>query len=410
MSMTTTIHAAARQRRRRVLLVVLSTLAFIGLSVAPAGADDLFVPAAAAIDATPSTDLLDGDIVTVSGTGFPAGAAIVIVQCLAGAGQAGCNLSQQTFVTADGAGAFSSGFRVSRLMYIGGVTDCADPGACIIGAGVPPDGSAGSAGVAIQFDPDVPLPPPPTLDVVPSSDLVDRQVVMLAGSGFPSGVPVAFVQCLTAGEGPSKCDLTNQAFGFTDDTGDVVLYLRVARILGTPDGSADCAVVGACYIGGGTLPDGSAGSAVAPISFDPDAPPAPPASATVTPATGLTDGQTVRVDGAGFLPESGVALIQCATAAVDARRCDTSTLLYATADASGGFSTAFTVHRYLETADGRVDCAEAGACKLGLASTADVGTTANVALEFASASTPPTPTTTSATPGSRTAVTPRFTG
>lgn len=88
---------------------------------------------------------------TVSGSGFPPGSLVVIVQCLAGAGQAGCDLSRQTLATADGFGELASTFRVSRLPHVDGTTDCATPGACLIGAGVPLDGSAGSATAPIAF-------------------------------------------------------------------------------------------------------------------------------------------------------------------------------------------------------------------------------------------------------------------
>lgn len=87
---------------------------------------------------------------------------------------------------------------------------------------------------------------------------------------------------------------------------------------------------------------------------------------TVEPATGLTDGQTVSVSAAGFVPGESVGIVQCAKLTPDqgpdhrsgAEACDIGRYTPVTADAEGVASGTFDVVRLLTTpATGTVDCA-----------------------------------------------------
>ena len=103
-------------------------------------------PAAPSITVTPATGLVQGDVVTITGTGFPANTQLAFVQCIPGTGQEGCNLNNLVYVTSNPSGAFTRTFTPIRILRIAGVNhDCAVAGECRIGGGTVPDGSGGSA-------------------------------------------------------------------------------------------------------------------------------------------------------------------------------------------------------------------------------------------------------------------------
>lgn len=86
-------------------------------------------------------------------------------------------------------------------------------------------------------------------------------------------------------------------------------------------------------------------AAVAALAFS-----AVPASAapalTVTPGSGLADGQSVTVTGTGFAAGTEVAVSQCR----EATTC-TDALATATVDANGGFTATYTVRRQFAATD-----------------------------------------------------------
>jgi len=67
-------------------------------------------------------------------------------------------------------------------------------------------------------------------------------------------------------------------------------------------------------------------STSAPLDFDPNAPPLPGPTATVTPSTGLVDGQTVDVQADGMPPGANVFVVQCKAGSTDSGSCDLSNL------------------------------------------------------------------------------------
>jgi len=83
-------------------------------------------------------------------------------------------------------------------------------------------------------------------------------------------------------------------------------------------------------------------------------------SATVTPDTGLVDGQTVAVQGSGFDPSTvDIGVAQCPAEATSAADCVGHKVVQAN---GGSFSTTFVVHRFVLA----VDCASvAQRCFLG---------------------------------------------
>src|SRR5437868_2933849 len=63
--------------------------------------------------------------------------------------------------------------------------------------------------------------------------------------------------------------------------------------------------------------------------------PKPLPTVAVTPHTNLVDLQSVTVVGNNFSPNALVGTVECNSTAVDVNSCDLSTLVYATANASG---------------------------------------------------------------------------
>ena len=382
----------------RLLTAVVAVAALVVLGVpaasaAPGGPGS--TPAAAGLTVTPASGLLNDQVVTVTGSGFPAGAQVAVTQCVkvTGGTAQDCNLGRVGYATADGSGAFSVGYTVQRILYVRGTTtDCAVAGACVIGAGVPPDGAQGAASADIQFDPSAPLPPPPSITVTPSTNLLDGQTVTVEGSDFPSGSFVVLVECVDAASGgQSNCDLSNQMGTGADASGSFSVTMRLSRLISTPaQGTTDCAQPSTCIIGAGVPPDGSQGSAKAPIQFDPNAPLPPPPSITVAPSTGLGDGQTVTVSGTGFVPDGPVGIIECGSTGSQ-NRCDFATLVYGHAGADGTFSQQLRVKQDLDTAEGSFDCTRPEGCILGAASLARQSDGASATIHFGTTAPPPPP-------------------
>src|SRR5262249_38154108 len=105
--------------------------------------------------------LVDGQQVTVTGSGFTGGAFVGMAECRTGAtDQSGCATSTITTTTADPGGGVTATVTGRRLIQAGtGTGDSADPGAGRIGAANLSDMTE-TANAAIAFDPNVPPPPP----------------------------------------------------------------------------------------------------------------------------------------------------------------------------------------------------------------------------------------------------------
>jgi hypothetical protein len=104
-----------------------------------------------------------------------------------------------------------------------------------------------SSGVGSAQDAD----PAPAIIVTPASDLVDRQVVAVAGTGFTGVTDALVVQCpstvedLNASEG--ACDLSTATAGTVGQDGTVTAELTVRRTLFVRGGQPiDCTVAPGC--------------------------------------------------------------------------------------------------------------------------------------------------------------------
>ena len=116
-----------RQGTRAVFGVMVSVLAFVAPGAGPAAAEPVVAAATTAVSVTPDTGLVDGQTVTVSGTGYDGlGTPIGVLQCLGGGAfnLSNCDGTVQFPAVTDGA--WSISLRVQRYLSIGSTpTDCA---------------------------------------------------------------------------------------------------------------------------------------------------------------------------------------------------------------------------------------------------------------------------------------------
>src|ERR1039458_310805 len=147
-------------RNRAVLASVVLFAAVTGglaFDIGPVSAS----PAAPLLSVNPSTDLADGQIVQVSGSGFAPAASIAMGECLAGANSvSACSLNGASLVSSDVCSSDLASLTVSRMITIGSSTvDCSRM-PCVLGAGELP-GLTTFATTPISFIPGV-APPAPT--------------------------------------------------------------------------------------------------------------------------------------------------------------------------------------------------------------------------------------------------------
>jgi hypothetical protein len=109
---------------------------------------------------TPAHNLVDGQVVTVTGTNFPANTDVVVVQCSADPPiPDNCDLNSVQFLVTDGAGKVSTQFLVARKLIngIGDEFDCATT-TCVMAVTDLDVGIFDST--PITFNPSAPLAPP----------------------------------------------------------------------------------------------------------------------------------------------------------------------------------------------------------------------------------------------------------
>lgn len=154
------------------------------------------------------------------------------------------------------------------------------------------------------------------------------------------------------------------------------------------------------------------GAAMAPAIVS--AQPAGQTALQVTPSSDLVGGQTVVVDGQGFVIGGEHQVLQCVRGAADTvvgsldlSRCDPSTGVLTTADGDGVLSVPFSVAATITVGGSDVDCVVIGACEIvAHFATNDGPPVGAVAIEFTGAVAP----TTTTAPTTPVGVQPSFTG
>lgn len=89
------------------------------------GLDSIGLP----VTVTPATELVDGQVVQISATGFPANTQVGLIQCTSQSielGQSACDMSTLTYASVGTGGGVTASFQVRQHLSIGGTpVDCA---------------------------------------------------------------------------------------------------------------------------------------------------------------------------------------------------------------------------------------------------------------------------------------------
>jgi hypothetical protein len=195
--------------KRQATFLTIGALAMTCLWAGPASA-------ASALVVTPNTGLVDFQIVTVDGTGFPPNTSVGLVQCTNGAADptTDCDLNTLQIPTTDGNGDYSTPFTVQRLITTSaGQIDCA-PANCSMFSSEFDLSSIASAPLA--FDPNV--PPQPRLELGLTVD--------------PRGTVVSKTGAVTV-RGTVTCNMAADVFV------DVFITQRAGRLLIQGEASTD---------------------------------------------------------------------------------------------------------------------------------------------------------------------------
>ena len=314
------------------------------------------------ISVTPSTGLADGQHVTATVT--PADASLPILECT----KPITTIADLADITAKcvpaGAEGVAGGPPPGTVVqaYIetpSGPVDCRAPGATCVLTTVDPVGQ--SANAPLGFDPNAPAAP--ALLLRDQAPVAPPGVETYDLIGFTPGDPYTVRWCNPQGD----CLPGNVATGTLDSHGTASFTNPAAGFPDVPPGDTTCAT--SCTLTATDAHGRSAqgGPEIGVVTGTP--PPAPFQSSglpvTITPDTGLTDGEQVHVTASGFPAGAQVAIVECIGGAMTAGAADcdlnTSTFLNGTtitADAQGNVSADYTIRRSIDGPNGPVDCAQ----------------------------------------------------
>ena len=338
-------------------------------------------PALPTVTATPLTNLPNRATVTVHGSGFSAGESVYAQQCISGDRFGTCAGFGEAVADSNGDVALTVSVRRTVASFDGTSTDCVDP-AVLCRINVTGARSYEQFDFTLGFDPNAPVPPPPTVTVSPNTGLGYRQSVAVHGAGFSPNATVELEQCTAPAPNGSSCAGFNEAT--TDGAGTFDTNTVVRRILRSPFGPAplDCAVTQCALVAQEF--DGFSDSASATLGFDPNSVAPPPPVLKASPDDGLHDGDSVEVRGSKFLPNSNVAVVECA-GVVDLQEnfnCGFLSPALLHADDRGRFTGSIVVHPTLSSGfSGSIDCVNQP-CSLVALNTDDFAEFASASIEF----------------------------
>lgn len=350
------------------------------LAAAPVGTPVGTAATTPSVTVSPASDLLDGQVVHVTGAGGSAGSFVSVDLCASGStGFETCAVGTRAFPSLDADGAFAIDLLLEAASetHAGAELDCRVAPGCELQTSFFDTGT--TVVTPLAFRPDAPLLPPPTIAASPATDLVDGTIVHVTGAGFGASQNVEVLQCTAGALDRTGCDQT----GFTvsaDTSGAINADLDVAALIegfGTPVDcrSAACELVASR----GSFTFDARRVARAALAFRPDGPLRPPPVVTVTPATALVDGQSVQVEGTGFRPSTFVSFVQCTPTGDVFERCGFGDA-FTRADSTGAASASVTVHSLVARGGAITDCRVAPGCSLGALGFQDL--LAEVPLEF----------------------------
>lgn len=338
-----------------------------------------------AVTVTPDDGLVDGQTVTVTGTGLRRSSYAFVSQCAGPVDAPMCGDDVDGYVDVAPDGTFTTDHVVSVLLAgaDGAVVDCREPGRCHLRVTTGGSWVGAAATAPLAFDPTVDPPPPPTLEASPATGLVDGQVVELRGGGFRPSQEVWVLQC-GPGTPPDSCRPASSGGPVVvSDDGTLTTTVGVHARLSVEGGAVDCRTVAEpCQL------VVTPGSAVSPragrvaIAFEPDGPLRPDPAITVTPADNLDELTPVEVTGTNFTPGGWASVSVCA--ADGSGRCDEETWEFPTPAPDGTFTVELFPAAVFPTSEGStetVDCRQPPGCAV-VATDEDRGAQAAAPITF----------------------------
>lgn len=222
-------------------------------------------PPGAWLSGWPTTELVDGQRVGVSGYEFEPNSHLEIFQCRGGAvDERDCDGYTVASFDVDADGSFHMEFRIDTRFFLpsGDPVDCRTvPEGCEIGVGFVADADQWPE-IELHFRPDVQPDPWVHISAWPTTGLKDGDVVKIHGEKL-SAQEEAFAYLCRSGRGDlrARCDLDRMVKGVPEVHGSINLQLTVRPRFTTPLGNdIDCTTVaGGCEVvisaGFGTPPD-----------------------------------------------------------------------------------------------------------------------------------------------------------
>lgn len=293
--------------------------ATVTLRPAPGGSDH------PTLTVDPATELVDHQIVTVHGEGFDPAAAVMIEQCRA-AEPGNC---ASDFSEIDDDGSFTLDVGVSAAHCDGHPFECLQVQAL--------DQSTLEyhriGGVFLGWAEDWKPVTPSAVTASPLTGLADGDAILVSADGRRPGDPFDAVVC------PSPEPITEECLSIAqsgisdrvDRQGRLREAYRATALLGSGDGAIDCRVQ-QCYL----HVDPNDDPTTFALEFDPDAPLAPPPTASAR----LHEGRTLEVAGEGFVPAEEVYATTCIKRD-GPRQCLFPTTVHATAGEDGSVAIAY---------------------------------------------------------------------
>ena len=342
------------------------------------------IPELLQLTVEPMFELVDGQIVAVTGRGLRPADIVVIGECADTVPLTPDDCEPAVSIHPEGRfsmaddGTLATNFQVyARFTTRAGTAiDCRNPQTdCLIAvsSALSADPLAGAT-VPVTFDPLGELARP-GVSITADDGLVDGQTIGVSVWGLPPGTPVAIGQCVTVAGGSETCETEIEVFAprlSADATGrvDTTVWAQVEFEGYEQVAPISCRHPAQCRLDIGIEPDGMWEHPrrwAFPLTFDPTAPLAEAPEISVTPSIGLIDGQAVDVVVADALAaRPSLVIVQCA-GATSPDRCDVQTAVRVPTPARTDTIT-IAVRALMATAGGdEIDCRHRDAdCSLGV--------------------------------------------
>lgn len=182
--------------------------------------------AASSLSVTPSTNLTNGQIIAVAGTGFTPNDSVYVIECLATttATSQKCDLATATATTVSPTGGVMAKFAVATGVIFGSTTcgtNASDATNCIVAVGNINGGDTGATPITFAVSSATTTTTTPTTTttttkfnpgprhfyVSPVAGLKNNSRVKVWGTGFKPGDHVNVIECLASVKSSAQCDL-----------------------------------------------------------------------------------------------------------------------------------------------------------------------------------------------------------